>query len=62
MSYQFFLDGNEIPDLAVSGNAGTLFGSSTVISVGFRNYQNVSNGSEVYIDDLAIDPARIGCN
>ena len=65
-SYQFFLNGEEIPDLAVHKGAGQFEGVEIPavfdsLSFGFTNYQPASGeGFVTWIDDLALGKERIG--
>ncbi len=68
-SYSFFLDGAEVISLHIYNGPNNFAGveipsAYTAISVGWNNYevvQNLNGGFEAYIDDLAIDGTRIGC-
>lgn len=64
-SYEFFLDGESI--LEFENGAGEYDGSEipdsfSEVRVGWVNYQNASPGFTAWIDDLAFDDERIGCD
>jgi hypothetical protein len=65
-SFQFFIDGEEIPELAVHKGAGQFEGAEIpavfeTLSFGFTNYQPASDeGFVTWIDDLAVGKERIG--
>jgi len=65
-SYQFFLNGEEIPELAVHKGAGQFAGAEIPavfdnLSFGFTNYQPASGeGFVTWIDDLAVGKERLG--
>lgn len=65
-TYQFFVDGQEITDIAVKNGAGK-FEKSEIpaafddLSFGFINYQPATGeGFTVWIDDLALGKQRLG--
>ena len=63
-SYEFFFDGESILDF--ENGAGDYDGSEipdsfSEVRVGWINYQNASPGFTVWIDDVAFDDERIGC-
>lgn len=69
-TYQFFIEGDEVDDIARHNGAGNFGGSELPerydsVSVGINNYQNAafggSPGYEMWLDDFAIDDERIGC-
>jgi hypothetical protein len=64
-SYEFFLDGESI--LEFENGAGEYDGSEipdsfSEVRVGWINYQNAAPGFTAWIDDLAFDDERIGCD
>jgi hypothetical protein len=64
-SYEFFLDGESI--LEFENGAGEydrseIPSSFSEVRVGWINYQNAAPGFTVWIDDLAFDDERIGCD
>jgi len=65
--YRFFLDGEELEQIGIDNGAGNyedseLPSSYTALSIGWNNYQQASPGFVAWIDDVAIDSERIGCN
>jgi hypothetical protein len=70
-SYRFFIDSQEVTDIAQDNGAGNYDGTELPmtfdsIAVGINNYQNAafggSDGYEMWIDDIALDDDRIGCD
>jgi hypothetical protein len=65
-SFQFFINGEEIPELAIHKGAGQFEGAEIpavfeTLSFGFTNYQPASGeGFVTWIDDLAVGKERIG--
>lgn len=60
-AYRFFVDGTELTSLAFTGNPNARLANFTSLALG-AIYYVPSNGSlNAYLDDLAIDDARIGC-
>jgi hypothetical protein len=65
-SYQLFINGEEIPDVALHKGAGQFEGAELpaafeTLSIGWTNYQPASGeGFTVWIDDLALSKKRIG--
>jgi len=65
-SYQFFVNGEEVNDLALHKGAGQFAGVEIPerfesLSIGWTNYQPTENeGFTVWIDDLALSKTRIG--
>ena len=65
-SFQFFLNGEELPELAIHKGAGQFEGAEIpavfdTLSFGFTNYQPASDeGFVTWIDDLAVGQERIG--
>jgi len=65
-SYHFYLDGAEVTSIALTNGAGNFTNSEipmafTSMSVGWNNYQAVTPGFVAWFDEIAMDPARIGC-
>jgi hypothetical protein len=69
-SYRFFIDSEEVADIAQENGAGNYEGTELpmtfdTIAVGINNYQDAafggSEGYEMWIDDVALDDDRIGC-
>ncbi len=61
-SFQFFYDGTEVTDIALSGVGDAYIEDFTSIIVGWIDYQSPSTPNEGWFDDLAIDDSRIGCD
>jgi hypothetical protein len=65
-SYQFFINGEELPELALHKGAGQFAGAEIPeafdnLSFGFTNYQPASDdGFVTWIDDLAVGKKRLG--
>jgi hypothetical protein len=66
-SYHFFLDGNEITKIALMNGANNFKNTGIPpqgfqsIEVGWYNYQSSPPGFVAWIDEVAVDTARIGC-
>jgi hypothetical protein len=69
-AYQFFIDGDEVDDIAQDNGAGNYDNTELPerfdsVAVGINNYQDAaiggSPGYEMWLDDFAIDGDRIGC-
>lgn len=63
-SYHLYLDGSEV--LGFSKGAGKTAGAEIPSSfgelrIGWVNYQSAPPGFTAWLDDLALDKARIGC-
>lgn len=61
-SSQFFYDGNEVKDIALTNEPDAHIADFQSVIVGLINYQSPSTPNEVWFDDLALHTARIGCN
>ena len=60
-AYRFFIDSAEVTSIAFTGRTGARLTDFTSIALG-TIYYVPSNGSlTAFLDDLAIDDARIGC-
>ena len=65
-TYQFFLNGEEVTDIAVHKGAGHFEGSEITaqfqtLSIGWTNYQPATGeGFTVWIDDIAVGKQRLG--
>lgn len=65
-SYQFFLNGKEVTDIAVHKGAGKFEGAELpsefkTLSIGWTNYQPATGeGFTVWIDDIAVGKKRLG--
>jgi hypothetical protein len=60
-SYRFFTDSTEVTSLAFTNNANAKMSSYTAIVVGSIFYQTPPSPFVLWLDDLAIDDAQIGC-
>ena len=69
-AYQFYWDGAEVTQMRLANGAGNYGSGSnrthlpmtfTDFRVGFITYQNAPPGFTAWIDEVAIDTARIGC-
>ena len=65
-SYHFYIDGAEVTQIAIDNGAGNYNGTDipnvfSQVRVGWYNYQSASPGFVAWIDEVAIDPSRIGC-
>ena len=65
-TYQFFLNGEEVTDIALHKGAGNFEGSEIpaqfqTLSIGWTNYQPATGeGFTVWIDDIAVGKQRLG--
>jgi hypothetical protein len=65
-TYQFFVNGEEITDIAVHKGAGKFEGAEIptkfdTLSIGWTNYQPATGeGFTVWIDDIAVGKQRLG--
>lgn len=65
-SYQFFLNGQEVKDIAVNKGAGKYEGAELpaafqTLSIGWTNYQPATGeGFTVWLDDIAVGKSRLG--
>lgn len=69
-AYQFFIDGAEVQQIRIQNGAGNngsgsnrtdLPMSFSDLKVGWNNYQAAPPGFVAWIDEIAVDTARIGC-
>ena len=56
-----WIDGSQIPIVPGASHSAEI-PVFTSLGVGFANYQDAGTGFEVWFDELAYDPARIGCD
>jgi hypothetical protein len=64
-SYHFYFDGAEVTDIAYTQPASDTrvrFEAFTGVTVGWREYQNANPPYQSWLDDIAIDTNRVGCN
>jgi hypothetical protein len=64
-TYQFFINGSEIPDMALQKGTGNFEGAEIPavfdsLSFGWTNYQAAGEGFVSWIDDIALGKQRIG--
>jgi hypothetical protein len=69
-AYQFFIDGTEVQQIRIQNGAGNNGSGSnrtdlpmtfSDLKVGWNNYQAASPGFVAWIDEIAVDSARVGC-
>jgi hypothetical protein len=65
-SYNFYIDGLHVEQISIANGPGNYDGSQipdafSEIRVGWNNYQGAPPGFTAWIDDLAFDDERIGC-
>lgn len=65
-TYEFFFDGTRLNSISFTNGAGKYTGAeipTTIdeIRVGWNNYQSAPPGFTAWIDDVAVDVARVGC-
>jgi hypothetical protein len=69
-AYQFYFDGAEVTQMRIQNGAGNYGSGSNRSSlpmmfsdfrVGFITYQSAPPGFTAWVDEVAIDPQRIGC-
>ncbi|XXY50082.1 hypothetical protein WME91_02885 [Sorangium sp. So ce269] len=65
-SYDFYLDGVLLDQISIANGAGNYTGSEipdtfSEVRVGWNNYQSAPPGFTAWIDDVALDDERIGC-
>jgi hypothetical protein len=67
-SYHFYIDGAEVTSIAIDHGPGNYAGTEippvfSQVRVGWNNYQKAcAPGSVAWIDEVAMDPQRIGCS
>jgi hypothetical protein len=64
-SYRFFINGEEVKDIAFSKGAGNFAGAEIPevfesLSFGWNNYQQAGKGFVAWIDDIALSKERVG--
>ncbi|WP_437907696.1 hypothetical protein WME95_07280 [Sorangium sp. So ce327] len=64
--YDFYLDGELLDQISIANGPGNYSGSEipdafSEIRVGWNNYQSAPPGFTAWIDDVALDDERIGC-
>jgi hypothetical protein len=65
-SYRFFFDSAEVTQMAINNGAGKFNGSEIPaafsIAFGWNNYQAAGTGYVAWIDEIAMDASRVGCD
>jgi hypothetical protein len=66
-TYEFFFEGTRLSSISFTNGAGKYTGSEIPTSideirVGWNNYQSAPPGFTAWIDDVALDVARVGCD
>ncbi|WP_433934188.1 hypothetical protein AB3662_06775 [Sorangium cellulosum] len=64
--YDFYLDGELLDQISIANGPGNYSGSQipdafSEVRVGWNNYQSAPPGFTAWIDDVALDDERIGC-
>jgi hypothetical protein len=60
-SYRFFIDEMELTSLAFTGRTGARLQDFNTVALGTIYYVDSNGTLTAYLDDLAIDDARVGC-
>ena len=60
-SYQFFIDGTEVTSIGFTGKAAAKMSTYTALGVGPIFYVAPTGPFTAWIDDLAVDDQKIGC-
>jgi hypothetical protein len=65
-SYDFYIDGLHVDQISIANGAGNYEGSEipdafSEVRIGWINYQQAPPGFTAWIDDVALDDERIGC-
>ncbi|AUX36806.1 MULTISPECIES: hypothetical protein [Sorangium] len=65
-SYDFYLDGERLDQISIANGPGNYEGSQipdafSEVRIGWNNYQSAPPGFTAWIDDVALDDERIGC-
>lgn len=65
-SYELFYDGKRVDEVSFMNGAGKFENSEipsvwSELRVGWNNYQSAAPGFTAWIDDVALDDARVGC-
>ncbi|WP_437946176.1 hypothetical protein WME98_35900 [Sorangium sp. So ce296] len=64
--YDFYLDGELLDQISIANGPGNYSGSEipdafSEVRIGWNNYQSAPPGFTAWIDDVALDDERIGC-
>src|SRR5262249_43044206 len=65
-SYDFYIDGMHVDQIAIANGRGNFAGSEipdgySEVRIGWNNYQSAPPGFTAWVDDIAMDSQRIGC-
>lgn len=65
-SYEFWIDGEQVDQITIANGPGNYEGSEipdafSEVRIGWINYQQAPPGFTAWIDDVALDDARVGC-
>jgi hypothetical protein len=60
-SYRFFIDGAEVTSIGFTGRTGARLADFTTLTIGSIHYVPSNGTLRAWIDDVALDPSRIGC-
>ena len=65
-SYDFYIDGSLVEQISIANGPGNYAGSEipdafSEVRIGWINYQDAPPGFTAWIDDVALDDQRIGC-
>ncbi|WP_438029974.1 hypothetical protein [Sorangium sp. So ce233] len=65
-SYDFYLDGELLDQISIANGPGNYAGSEipdafSEVRIGWNNYQSAPPGFTAWVDDVALDDERIGC-
>ena len=60
-AYRFFLDGTELTSIGFTGRTNARLADFTHVVLGSIYYVNSNGTLNAWLDDLALDDARIGC-
>jgi hypothetical protein len=66
-SYDFYIDGQHIEQISIANGPGNYEGSEipdafSEVRIGWINYQESPPGFTAWIDDVALDDERVGCD
>lgn len=60
-AYRFFIDGTEVTTIGFTGRADARLADFTTLAIGSIHYVPSNGTLRAWIDDVAVDTARIGC-
>ena len=66
-SYDFYIDGGLVEQISIANGPGNYAGSEipdafSEVRIGWINYQDAPPGFTAWIDDVALDDERVGCD